>query len=378
MRFAAAWRHWRALLRFGALPARQRQLVIYSEGASSWPHLGPVLHALLDRQDMPVTYVSSAPDDPGVALQHPLLSTHVIGEGLMRTVWFRGLRAGLLLMTMPDLENFHIRRSPHCGCYAYLHHSLVSCHMVYREGAFDHFDAMLCAGPHHVQEMKAIDALRGRPAKQLVAHGYGRLDTLLAGAVAAQPMHVVIAPSWGPEGLLERHAEALLQALAGSGWQVTIRPHPQTRRLAPEAMATIRAWCARVPSLRLDDGVAGHAALQSAEVMVSDWSGAAFDFALGLERPVLFIDVPRKVNNPHHADVGIEPIEVFGRAQIGSIIDVDALPQLPRHLAALAAAAPRHRDAIREFRSRWVYHPGRSAQAAADWLVRHPAAGPAP
>ena len=32
--------------------------------------------------------------------------------------------------------------------------------------------------------------------------------------------------------------------------------------------------------------------------MVSDWSGVAMEFAFGLERPVLFIDVPRKTNNP--------------------------------------------------------------------------------
>mgnify|MGYP003326545469 CR=1 FL=1 len=37
--------------------------------------------------------------------------------------------------------------------------------------------------------------------------------------------------------------------------------------------------------------------LHRSDLMISDWSGAALDYALGLNKPVLFIDVPRKVNN---------------------------------------------------------------------------------
>ncbi len=370
--FAAAWRHARALLAFGALPAAQRRLVVYSEGPAYWPHLGPVVQALLARHERPFAYVSSSPADPGLAIRHPRLAGFEIGEGLARTVFFNGLEAGLVLMTMPDLGRFHLKRSPRVGGYAYLHHSLVSHHMVYREGAFDHYDTILCAGPHHAEEMRAIEALHGLAPKELVAHGYGRLDTLLAAGAAApagpRPL-VVVAPSWGPEGLLERHAGPLLAALAGSRWDVVVRPHPQTVRLAPAAMAVVRKACAQAPNLRLDDGVAGHESLQRATLMVSDWSGAAFDFALGFERPVLFVDVPRKVNNPHHARLAIEPIEVFGREALGAVLDPAALAELPARLDALAAGAARYRDAIRAFRERWVHHPGRSAEVAADWLA---------
>ena len=34
-----------------------------------------------------------------------------------------------------------------------------------------------------------------------------------------------------------------------------------------------------------------------ADLMISDWSGVAFEFAFGLEKPVIFIDLPKKINN---------------------------------------------------------------------------------
>lgn len=364
-------RHLRAYLRFLAVPPAKRRVVVYSEGAASWPHLGPVVQALL-AEGVPLHFVSSSADDPGVALRHPGLLSWVIGDGHVRTMFFSSLEAELVLMTMPDLQTFHIKRSRRVARYVYLHHSLVSSHMVYRDGAFDHFDTVLCAGPHHVDELRAIEALKRLPPKQLVPHGYGRLDTLLAQRGSDQrptdrPV-VVVAPSWGPEGLIERHADALMQALAACDWEVIVRPHPQTLRLAPAAIASVASWCERAPNLRLERSVAGNESLQRAHVMVSDWSGAAFDFALGLERPVLFVDVPRKVNNPGWATLGIEPIEAFARGQLGRVLAVDALASLPEALAAMRAGDAQLVASIRNFRERWVFHAGRSAEVAARHL----------
>jgi len=364
----------REYLRFTGLPAHQRRLVVYSEGAAYWPHLGPVVQALLARFDGHIAYVSSAADDPGVVLTHPRLNAYVIGDGYVRTLFFGALQADVLLMTMPDLNTFHIKRSAATKHYVYLHHSLVSSHMAYREGAFDHFDTILCAGPHHEAEIQALEVLSGQKPKQLVRHGYGRLDAILAAArddlrSSSRPM-ILVAPSWGPQGLLEAHAEALLQVLADTPWDVIVRPHPQTVRLAPDALACVRGWCERAQNLRLETSVTGYDSLLRASAMVSDWSGAAFDYALGLERPVLFIDVPRKMNNVHYDRVNKDPIEVFGRMQVGRVIGADELVRLPEHLEHLLVDPYMQRETICAFRAHWVFNVGRSAETAADWLAQ--------
>ncbi len=371
----AGFKNLAAYLSLLSVPPARRRIVVYSEGEGSWPHLGPVLQSLLQGFDGEVAYVSSSSEDPGIALDHPRLHRHVIGDAAVRTMFFSGLHADLVLMTMPDLQTFHIKRSAKVGCYAYLHHSLVSSHMAYRAGAFDHFDAVLCAGPHHEAELRAIEEKSGLKAKLLLRHGYGRLDAIRAVAdadlrSARHPM-LLVAPSWGPKGLIEAYSEELLAGLEKCTWQVVVRPHPQTLKLAPEAINRVRKWCSKQPAQRiLETGVADHDSLRRADVMLSDWSGAAFDYALGLERPVLFVDVPRKVNNPDYARIGLEPIEVFGRKQIGCVITTRELANLQPHLDTLRADSAARVVAIREFRERWVFNVGRSAEVGAEALLQ--------
>ena len=62
--------------------------------------------------------------------------------------------------------------------------------------------------------------------------------------------------------------------------------------------------------------------------MISDWSGAALDYALGFKKPVLFIDVPKKINNIDYKEIGIEPLEVSIRSKIGTIISLDKLEDI--------------------------------------------------
>ena len=54
---------------------------------------------------------------------------------------------------------------------------------------------------------------------------------------------------------------------------------------------------------------------------MSDWSGVAFEYALGLKKPVIFVDVPRKVNNQKYKEIQIDPIEVIIREHMGVVWD---------------------------------------------------------
>ena len=77
------------------------------------------------------------------------------------------------------------------------------------------------------------------------------------------------------------------------------------------------------PLFGFEENVAGQDSLHESDIMVSDWSGAALDYAFGLEKPVLFVDVPRKINNQEYQAYGVEPAEVGIRSQVGAIVDPD-------------------------------------------------------
>jgi len=202
--------------------------------------------------------------------------------------------------------------------------------MAYRKGAFDYFDTIFCAGPHHVKEIRAMEARYNLPQKNLVEHGYGRLDAIIEESKKRTkkeksvdaPKHVLIAPSWGPEGTIESGVgEKIVDQLMEQGCQVTLRPHPQTVKFAKDKINAILKKHGNHLLFSYEANVAGQDSLHESDFMISDWSGAALDYAFGLNKPVLFVDVPRKVNNPDYEELGIEPFEADIREQIGAITD---------------------------------------------------------
>ena len=53
----------------------------------------------------------------------------------------------------------------------------------------------------------------------------------------------------------------------------------------------------------MDLDLSSQGTVSESDIMISDWSGAAIEYALGLEKPVISVDVPRKVNNPGYKDI---------------------------------------------------------------------------
>jgi YidC/Oxa1 family membrane protein insertase len=252
--------------------------------------------------------------------------------------------------------------------------------MIYRKGAFDHFDTICCVGPHHEREIRATESLYGLPEKTLVSQGYPRLDTLLG--ESEEPtmnengarLRLLVAPSWGPNGMLETCGEELVQILLDADFHVTVRPHPMTRRLSGQVLDSLMGRFDGHPLFAFEEDVAGLESLLTSNMMISDWSGAALEYSFSRERPVLFLDLPRKVNNPEWNRLGIEPLEASIREEIGAILAPDRLTDTPAVVESLIAARTSYRARIRDARSRYVFNLGQSAEFAADYIAAMPAA----
>ncbi len=357
------------------LPRDERRVVFYSEGRAYWIHLAGLLKAYLDITDQPVVYLTSSDDDPGLEFHHDKLRHIVIDEGGFRNWVFENIQADLMIMTMPDIHNYQVKRSRHGTHYAYVQHSLVSFHMVYRTGAFDHYDTILCAGPHHLPETRALEKQRKSRTKTLFEHGYGRLDDIMNSRHEFQyqpsdPAHILLAPSWGPDSILEVCGTDIIRHILEHGYQLTVRPHPQTFKLSSALIERIRREFSGHPQFSLDEDTATQGSLQLSDMMICDWSGAALDYAFGLEKPVLFVDVPRKVNNPEYTDIDIEPFESGIREQIGKVISPDDIDQIgPMIESLLEDDVSERQSRLAAMRDQHVFNPGRSDTAGASYLL---------
>lgn len=354
-----------------------RQLVFYSEGAGDWPHMGPVIEALLAAHDVRMSYLSSDPADPGLGIDDERVHGFQIGTGTMRTVLFARMDCRHFVMTLPDLGKLWLKRSVHPVHYVYLFHSVNSTHTAYRKGAFDGFDTVLCVGQHHVEEIRKTEELYGLPPKELVEHGSAKLDTVLAQfahAAATQATDgirdVLIAPTWGDSSLIERPVgRQLIDALVAGGHRTVLRLHPMTVRRLPKLVDALRRAYRDEPLFRLEEDMNVTESWLRSDLMISDWSGAAIEYAFAVLKPVVYVDTPAKILNEEWDRVGAPSFEASIRREVGRVVDEGAVADVALLVDDVAAQAELMRERIREVRDRSIFNVGRSSDAAAGYLA---------
>ena len=364
---------------FFACPRQARRLVFYAEDAGYIPYLQGFLEEVLRNPGSQACYITSDPSDP-LLLSPPgrvrsFYLRHLLGFAILF------LDSKVIVMTMPDLHRYHIRRSVRGATHVYVFHAMVSTHMVYTPSAFDHYDALFCVGPHQVSEIRKTEEKQKLAPKRIYEVGYPPLDRLMEAwrrRGAAPPGarqgegkgRVLIAPSWGRSNILESCVLDLARDLTRAGFPVTIRPHPEWIRRNPDGLRELRREIAALESsppaqAQLDLGVLLDSTLMEADLLITDWSGIALEYAFGTERPVLYLDLPRKVRNPGYEGLGITPLEAQIRHRLGKVVDADEAGRIVPHVEELIRERASYQEPIRRERVRTVYHPGESARVGA-------------
>ncbi len=350
-----------------------RKLVFYSEHAAYAKFFSPILEKL--REISPCSFLTSDPDDPVFSFAPDRIRTFYI-KNLLGAL-LPQLDARAIVMTMPDLEQYHIKRSRKGAEHIYFFHALVSTHMIYRKGAFDHYDTVLCAGPHHEREIRQTEKVYGLKPKKLVSAGYPLLDKIHADYQAytsaktvktSVPPLALIAPSWGPANIMLSCLEPLVRSLKASGFRIIIRPHPEFIKRRPKELAQLRAKPDFAENVEFEIYPRKENSLFEADILVTDWSGIALEYAFGTERPVLFIDTPRKVLNAEYEKVCVEPIEVKLRSEIGFRLSLKMVSQAGERALQLMKGALNFKARIQACREQSVYNFGDSTRVITDYL----------
>ena len=374
MSFFSAWRAWR---RFKAFPAGWRNIVFYSESGQDWHQFAGLIEHLNGPLDRKVCYVTSDAQDPGLGREHPNYRALCIPEGLFLTIFFQVNRSDVFVLTMMDLDNLQLKRSLHPVHYVYLFHSMGSTHMVDNEDSFDHYDTLFCAGPHQVAEIRRREELAGLTPKHLYDYGHPRLEEVIAeGEARAEPRPdgrppiVLIAPTWGDTSIFNTCGTELIAVLLEAGHHVIMRPHYQSNRQTPGVIAAVRGAFEGQERFEYIDRQGETESILRSDILVSDWSAMALEYGLGLEKPVLFIDVPRRVRNPNWQALGIDPIENTMRGQLGEVLSPEQLDGAPAAIERLLGDPDRFRGEVRRLRDSIVFRLGHSVPDGAAEIAR--------
>lgn len=359
-----------------------KHIVFYSEGSGFYKYFKGPIEYLLARSDAFIHYVTNDPNDRIFALaeEQPRIKPYYIGQKRAITLMMK-MDADIVVSTLEDLDNYYIKRSyvRKDTEYIFLPHHMTSMHLTPSKHAYDHFDAILCVGPHQVKELRREEELSQLPAKRLVECGYSLLDEDIeaveqrraSGALKNEVPVVTIAPSWQEDNILDSCIDGLLSELLGRGWRVVVRPHPEyTKRYRPRWEMLMERY-ASVPESELyfERDFSSNETVFSSDVLITDWSSVFCEFSFSTLRPSVFIDTPMKVGNPDWRELGLEPTDISLRNEVGRSFDPGNLLGLGDAVADMVEHPNVWSEKISDVRSKTIFNLGRSADVAGEYLL---------
>jgi len=367
---------WKEFKKFEKLTDKERSIVFYAENEASMNHFRLLISELTEEKKFQICYVTSVKNDPIFSSKNKNVIAFYIGDGTARTKFFLTLKAKILIMDMPDLQTFHIKRSKvYPVHYVYIFHSMFSTHSYLRKGALVNYDTIFCVGKHHEKEIRATEEIYGLKEKKLIKYGFGRLDTLLQEKQKFQKTDtegknlILIAPTYGENNLLQMCGKELIEILLKADFTVMLRPHYRIFKDSKKLINSIIENFGNNPNFIFEKGVIPSDKFHNSKCMISDWSGISLEYAFTFERPIIFIDAPKKILNPDSGSISMEPIEISIREKIGHVVSTNNLEKIPEIIKNLDNDSLMS-EQIRKIRSEIVYNIGNSAKLGAEIIEK--------
>lgn len=357
-----------------------KHFVIYAEGGGYYKYFAELVEYILKNSNIVIHYVTGDPNDNifNIAKENSRVKAYFIGEKRLISLFMK-MDADIVVMSTPDLENYHLKRSylKKDIEYIYLVHGPMSTHMVMNKGCLDHFDTIFCVGDFQIPEIRKQEEIYNLPAKNLVVCGYGFLERLQRSYDAQRGSEneikkILIAPSWQEQNILDSCIDLLLKELLGKGYNVVIRPHPEyVKRYRPrleKIMERYEGYGGNDLTFELD--FSDSRSLYNSDIVITDWSSTVFEFSYVTLKPCIFIDTPPKIYNADYKEIGIEPLEIQLRNIIGKSFPMDDMSGLADTVRNMLDDRASYAKIIEDARNKYVANYGNSGEVAGKYVIK--------
>ena len=351
----------KSFIQFSKLSSESRKIVFYAEDSQSKNFLIDLVNEISIKFNHEVCYLTSDINDTIFKEidKNPKLHIFYIGTGFIRTLAFLNLKADLCIMTMPDLDNFHLKKSKIFPVhYLYIFHALVSTHSIYRQQAFDSYNTIFCTGEQQITEIRKTEKIYKLPKKNLYKDGYRPLEFLIKNNELYKRdekkfLKILIAPTWGENNIFNHCINELLQNLVKTNHEIYLRPHPMTLRDSYDQINNIKQKFIQNDNFFLQEDNVNRNIFFESDILITDWSGVGMEYGLGLLKPVVYIDLPKKNLNPEYKKINITPIETKIRNEIGALVDIDDISKIEEII--LNTIQTYKKDNLIQVRNKYVF-----------------------
>lgn len=268
-------------------------IVIFSDDKRYWNTFRPICEEL-DFRGQKAVYLTQSKDDPAFQQNFKNVDVEYIGDGNKGFARLNMLDADIVLSTTPSLDVYQWKRSRNVRHYTHILHAAndVTC---YRMFGIDYYDSIILSGAFQVKQIRELERIRNLKEKELVVLGLPYLDAMKKRMedvkTEKHSRTVLLAPSWGENGILNKYGSRIIDELINTGYNVIIRPHPQSFVSEKNMIDNLMDKYPENKRFEWNRDNDNFNVLNKSDILISDFSGVIFDFALVFDKPIIYADV---------------------------------------------------------------------------------------
>lgn len=351
---------------------KNKGIVFYSESSIYYKYFEKLINDILSLSNEEIIYVTSDPNDNIFKNDNPRIKVFYINS-LLKTL-LQYLDCKVFVTTMAELGNHNYVKSivNKDIDYVYVFHAVLSTTMVYMEGAFDNYTTIFAVGNHHNKEIREREKLYNLKEKNILNYGYPLLDKLSIEYekynTKRDKQNILIAPSWHKDNILDLCIDELLSNLDDNKYNVIVRPHPEYLKRFNDKFTDLEKRY-KNRKIKFDREMISNESLLSADLLITDWSGIAFEYSFGAVRPVLFINTPKKVHNENWEEYTNQPMEVILRDGCGISVNSDELDKISSIIDDFFEKYSVYKEHIVKLRDEYIYNFGKVDTTCPEYII---------
>ena len=327
----------------------------------------------MEKRGETVHYLTASPDDPLLKEKYEHVKAEFIGEGNKAFARMNFLKADVVLSSTPGLDVYQWKRSRDVKWYAHIYHAANDI-TSYRMFGLDYYDAVLVNGEFQVPLIRKLEKLRNLKEKEVVIVGQPQLDDLKRQLDSAEKPDkpetrtILLAPSWGKSSIFSRFGGKVIEALLKTGYHIIVRPHPQSMTSEKDMIDGIMKQYPASDTLEWNFDNDNFSAMNRSDLLISDFSGVLFDFALAFDKPVIYADTSFD-KGPYDAWWLDEEMWMFRvLPTIGRQLKEEDMGSL-KAVIDETLGDPRLKEGREQAREHAWANRGKSVEAMADYLI---------
>jgi len=265
--------------------------VIFSDDKRYYKVFEPICREM-DARGKDIVYLTMSEDDPVFSCPYCHVKAEFIGKDHKAFARLNFLSATVVLSTTPGLDVYQWKRSKGVSCYVHIPHAASEI-TLYRMFGIDYYDALLLSGRYQQNDVRTLESMRSLPEKEIALVGIPYMDEMLKryekeGGKTVVERTVLLAPSWGKSAIFSLYGGKIIDTLLDTGYKVIIRPHPQSFVSEREMIDSLMEKYPSSDRVEWNRDNDNFDVLNRSDILISDFSGVIFDFALIYDRPIIY------------------------------------------------------------------------------------------